>query len=179
MNKNIIYLGLALVVVIVVVMFWSMGKSAQTADSQNATDNMATDTSMMATDTSMMGTSSTPGVDSNQMVASKPIPGYPSSWPADVPKYPVEKVTYNGGNNPQSGPKEATVVFTTPGAVKSVLNFYLDGLKANGWTITENGNGLANQITFRATKARRYVGGYIVREANGKTTVTVGVNIGL
>jgi uncharacterized alkaline shock family protein YloU len=55
----------------------------------------------------------------------------------------------------------------------------LSGLKANGWKITEDGAGLANQITIRATKNRRGAGVYVERTADGKTNVTVGVNIGI
>lgn len=176
-DNKMIYIIVGVLVIIAGFFFWSQSNSSKMTNN-TATDQTATttDNSMMATDTSATTSTATNSTTGTQV---KAIPGYPSSWPSDVPKYPVEKVAYTGGNNPQSGPTEATVVFTTTGSVKSVLDFYLNGLRANGWTITETGNGLANQITFRAKKAKRGVGGYIVRDASGKTTVTVGVNIGI
>ena len=69
-------------------------------------------------------------------------------------------------------------MFTTADPVKTVVNFYLKGLVANGWKITEDGSGTANMTTFRASKGKRSVGGYAVYE-NGKTEVSLGVNVGM
>ncbi len=61
----------------------------------------------------------------------------------------------------------------------TVVKFYLKNLVANGWKITEDGAGLANQITFRATKGVRTVGAYVQKITDGKTKLTMGVNEGI
>lgn len=158
--------------------FFSINNESATPQVENATSTV-----IVATTTEEMATNSTSTTPSSQQAGSGVketiIPGYPNTWPSDVPKYPVPVVKYTGGNNPQSGPNEATIVFTTKDPVRTVVNFYINGLQANGWKITENGNGLANQITVRATKNKRGAGVYVERTADGKTTVTVGVNIGI
>lgn len=181
MNKNIMYLVLAVIILGGIWYFWPGNNSMTTGDlqNQNATTTTTTTDMQNATDTSTTtGVTTTDTTSTTSGTQAKTIPGYPSSWPSDVPKYPVEKVQYTGGDNPASGPKEATVVFTTNDSVKSVLNFYLNGLAANGWKITNSGKGNANMIPFKATKGGRNVGGYISQQ-NGKTNVTIGVNVGL
>lgn len=173
-NKNILYIALG--ILIVVVAAWCIKNNG---DKQGANNHEGTASSTDMTASSTVKNNTTVKTNTNTNTAVKNIPGYPSSWPSDVPKYPVERVNYSGGNNPQSGPTEASVVFTTNNSVKSVVDFYLTNLVANGWKITENGNGTANMTTFRASKAGRSVGGYAVKEANGKTLVTIGVNVGL
>jgi type II secretory pathway pseudopilin PulG len=175
MNKNVTYVVVILIILLGAAFYLS--KNSSTVVIETPVAQNATTTEQMAT-TSTATTSNT-----NTLTANQPkvvdLRGYAASWPSDIPKYPNEVVKYSGGNNPNSGPVESSVVFTTKDAVKTVVNFYLNGLVANGWKITEDGAGTGNMTTFRASKAKRSVGGYAVRDANGKTTVTIGVNIGL
>ena len=180
MNKNTIYVILALLIVLAAAIYY-------TKSSSNTVMNKDADSQMMASssdDKMMENPNSTSTPSANPPTGSMPgkssgnTTGYPASWPSDVPKYPNSNVKYNGGNNTQTTPSEATVVFSTGDSVSTVVGYYLSQLKANGWTITESGNGTANMTTFRATKAKRAVGGYAVKETNGKTTVTLGVNVG-
>lgn len=178
--KNITYWIIGILVLGLLVWYVASPKMSTnnviTLENATTTDDFASSTATSSLATSSTATSSNANTNAPKERA---IPGYPSSWPSDVPRYPTESVKYTGGNNPQSGPIEATVVFTTRDSVRSVVNFYLSGLKANGWKITEDGAGLSNMITIRASKNRRGAGVYVVREANGRTTVTVGVNIGI
>jgi type II secretory pathway pseudopilin PulG len=175
MNKNVTYVVVILIILLGAAFYLSNNSSTvviETPVAQNATTTEAIATTSIAT-------SSSTGAQTNTQPKVVDTRGYAISWPSDVPKYPNEIVKYSGGNNPNSGPVESSVVFTTKDTVKTVVNFYLKGLVANGWKITEDGAGTGNMTTFRATKAKRSVGGYAVRDANGKTTVTIGVNIGL
>jgi hypothetical protein len=173
MNKNTIYIVLAVIVVIGGYLYLdkTMGEKEEMQE-----EEMSTTTEVMATTSTSTGSVVSPTTSETNSTV---VPGYPASWPTDVPKYPNGKVKYVGGNNAQSGPVEATVVLSTSDSVKTAIGFYLTQLKANGWAITENGGGTSNMTTFRATKARRSVGGYAVKETDGKTTITVGVNTGL
>ncbi len=173
MNKNVIY-ALIVVVLLGAIYYYSQNVTNTT----DMTEETATTTEVV---TETPANTVTPAqAQANAATAAQQARtslGYPSSWPSDVPVYPNQTVKYTGGNNPQSGPTEASVVLTTPDTVATVVQFYLSGLQANGWTITKSGAGLANQVTFRATKAKRTVGGYVDR-VNNKTTVTIGVNLG-
>ncbi len=174
MNRNTIYIVLAVIVVIGGYLYLDkyMGNK------EDVEEKMATSTESVATSSTATPTGSVVNNDTSPSKGSV-VPGYPASWPSDVPKYPNGTVKYIGGNNIQSGPIEATVVLSTNDTVKTAINFYLSELRANGWKITEDGGGTVNMTTFRATKARRTVGGYAIKETNGKTTITVGVNTGL
>jgi len=176
MNKNIIYVVLAVLVLIGGVYYLSMNNVKLSDTVPSNVVATTTDTASASTTTTIFGS-----VEANTGTQGsvKTIPGYPSSWPSDVPKYPNGVVSEKAGNNPKSLPNEAGVVFTTKDSVKTVVNFYLNGLVANGWTITEDGAGTGNMVTFRATKAKRSVGGYVLKETDGKTEATIGVNIGL
>ena len=62
--------------------------------------------------------------------------------------------------------------------MRTVVDFYLNGLVANGWRITEDGAGLANQITFRASKGKRTFAAYAEKQTDGQTKLTAGLNQG-
>jgi hypothetical protein len=179
MNKNLVYLGIVVAVIVVgYALYRNMGGvNMNVALEQNT--GTSTEEILATTTATTSATSTANGVPTNNPNSGKVPSGYPASWPSDVPKYPNGSVKYTGGNNPQSGPVEATVVLSTKDSVRTVVDFYLKQLVVNGWKITENGNGTVNMTTFRAVKGKRSVGGYAVREANGLTTTTVGVNTGL
>ncbi len=176
MNKNVIYVVLA-VVVLGAIYYYSQGGMSSTSPADETATTTEEVTNTPAPSNGGTAAQAQANAEAAALQARLSL-GYPSSWPADVPVYPNQTVKYTGGNNPQSGPAEASVVLTTPDVVSTVVNFYLTGLRANGWTITESGAGSANQVTFRATKNRRTVGGYVDR-VNNKTTVTIGINLGL
>ncbi len=176
MRYNIIYLGVLAILVVLGLIFFFGGKNNDVNGVTNVTNtndglNASGSTGVVVPNDKLVD------LKVNTQVA-KNIGGWPLSWPSDVPKYPNVTVVEKGGNNPSSAPVESVIVFTTTDTVKTVVNFYLKGLIANGWTITEDGAGTANMTTFRAAKGKRSVGGYAVYE-NKKTEVTLGVNVGL
>lgn len=172
-NNNTLFVVGAVVVGALVLVYFFMNRTTSVTINQNST----TTESNIATQTAITEENKLIDVNANVKVA-KIVGGYPSSWPSDVPKYPNGTIVGKGGNNPNSQPTEAVVVFTTDDSVKSVVNFYLNGLRSNGWTITEDGAGTANMTTFRASKGKRSMSGYAVYE-NKKTEVTLGVNAGM
>ncbi len=179
-NNNTIYWAVgALIVLVVAFLYYNNINNNSLAEVNNEvvnTQNVATNTMINENDAASDTASDKVLVDLS--VKGKVIGGYPSSWPSDVPKYPNGIVLEKAGNNPKSLPAEALVVFTTKDSVKTVVGFYLKGLIANGWKITEDGAGTGNMTTFRAVKGKRSVGGYAVYE-NGKTEVSLGVNQGM
>lgn len=174
MNKNIVYVILAVLVLLGLVWFLTKDRPETVIN----TDNMPVATTTEVNSTTTASTEST-STSAQTNTGVKGVAGYPASWPADIPKYPNGIVSEKAGNNPASAPTEAAVVFTTKDSVKTVVSFYLKGLVANGWKITEDGAGTADMVTIRATKGKRSVGGYVHKETNGRTEATIGVNIGL
>lgn len=145
---------------------------SMTNDQTMNPDNMAMASATIDTNSNIGGTNTNPA-------ESKTPSGYPASWPTDIAKYPNGKVISSASDNLKSKPKEAIAIITTTDSVRTVVNFYLNNLVKNGWKITEDGAGLANQITFRATKGTRTVGGYAEKMATSGTKLTMGVNEGI
>ncbi len=131
MNNKILWVVLVLVAVVGAIwIFTNQNKLANTGANMNATSTETVATNTQATGTGLAtGTTAVGGISGTGAAG---ISGYPSSWPTDVPKYISGKVVSSAGNNPQSGPKEASVVVSTDNAVRTVVDFYLSGLRANG-----------------------------------------------
>lgn len=176
MNKNTIYVVIGAIVLVGIAYFLLKDSSMMAETPENV---VATTTEQMATSTSTTTTETTGTVSTNGQVTATGPKGYPASWPSDVPKYPNGLVNTTAGNNPKSLPSEAGVVFTTNDSVKTVVSFYLNGLRANGWTIVEDGAGTGNMTGIKATKGKRAFGGFIQKESSGKTEATLGVNLGI
>lgn len=182
-NKKIITIGIGILIV-VAVLFYAFNEYYDNNDTGSVSQN----TNVNTAPTGAAGDLTTSGsvsvgsnIDTNTNMATgtaKYISGYPASWPSDVAKYPNGVVISAAPDNLKSKPKEAVVILMTTDAVQSVVNFYLNNLKVNGWKITQSGAGLANQITFRASKGARSFGGYAERIQDGKTKLTMGLNQG-
>ena len=179
-NKKIITIGIGTLVVIAV-LFYAFNVYNNTG-TESASQNTNANSTGAAGDVNSSGDVSVgSNIDTNTNMATgtaKYISGYPASWPSDVAKYPNGVVIVAAPDNLKSKPKEAVVILTTTDAVQSAVNFYLNNLKVNGWKITESGAGLANQITFRASKGTRSFGGYAEKMQDGKTKLTMGLNQG-
>ncbi len=161
-NKKIIAISIG-VLIVMAVLFYTLNRD-------NSIDTVIGDAITTGDENSKMAATTT--------VTAKYISGYPASWPSDVAKYPNGVVVSAAPDNLKSKPKEAVVIINTVDAVQSVVNFYLNNLKVNGWKITQSGAGLANQITFRASKGTRSFGGYAEKMQDGKTKLTMGLNEG-
>lgn len=99
----------------------------------------------------------------------------PDNWPSDAPTYADAKIQYSGSSNPQTGEKGAVVMFTTSDSATKVADFYKKELASSGWTIEGTAN-INGATVISAKKDSRTFGAQIV-EANGLSTVTVGVGM--
>lgn len=99
----------------------------------------------------------------------------PSDWPTDVPTYGNGTITFSGASNPKTGEAGLAVMFTTPDAAKTVVDFYKTELAAKGWTIEQTAT-MGAVTVLSAKKDTRTFGVQISNGGDGKTTVTIGIS---
>ncbi len=182
-SSNVLLWAVVGILAVLAIVVYSMYKSNDTQAVTSTEDNkmMNGDNMAMGSTSGMMAsnTSDKMGMEKQPPTYVKDTSGYPSSWPTDIAKYPGGVVISSANDNLKSRPKEAIAIVTTKDSVRTVVNFYLNNLVKNGWTITEDGAGLANQITFRSSKNGRTFSGYAERMQTGGTKITMGVNEGM
>ncbi len=101
----------------------------------------------------------------------------PQNWPVDAPKaYSGATFLYSGANNPATGKAGSAVVYTSETPLDQVIEYYVEGLKDNGWIIEAN-TVLAGMNVITAKKDSRLFAAYLA-VADGKTQVTSGVEFG-
>ncbi len=101
----------------------------------------------------------------------------PENWPSDAPRaYSGATIVYSGTTNPTTGETGSAVSYTAPGSVQEVIQYYLDGIKAEGWAV-ESDASVSGMRVIVAKKDTRTLGVYIMDGGNGTVSVTAGVQL--
>ncbi|MFZ2886636.1 MAG: hypothetical protein WA021_02325 [Minisyncoccia bacterium] len=103
--------------------------------------------------------------------------GLPDNWPSDAPQpYTGAEILYSGTSNPATGAAGSAMVYSTSASAQSVIEYYNSRLRAEGWDVQAT-SVMAGMTVLSATKDTRTFGVYAADDGQGKTSVTVGVEM--
>ncbi len=101
----------------------------------------------------------------------------PANWPSDAPTaYRGATILYSGTTNPSTGEVGSAVSYTAQASIQEAITYYLDGLKAAGWTIESDAE-MAGMRVIVGKKDTRTIGIYIADGGTGTVQVTAGVQM--
>lgn len=110
-------------------------------------------------------------------VTAGPGASMPANWPSDAPQpFSGATIMYSGTNNPTNGAAGSAVVYTAPGTIPAVLEYYTGALTSGGWTIEGTAN-MQGMNVLTASKDTRTIGIYVADAGDGQVQVTAGVEL--
>lgn len=94
----------------------------------------------------------------------------PKDWPSDAPAYPGASIQYSASGMQDSGAGQG-VMLTTKDSLQTVVDFYTEQMKKNGWTI-EGSMNAGTTSTIAGSKDDR-VFTVVASNVDGTTNITL------
>lgn len=94
----------------------------------------------------------------------------PKDWPTDAPTYPGANIQYSASGMQDSGAGQG-VMLITQDSLQTVIDFYTEQMKKNGWTI-EGSMNAGTTSTIGGSKGNRVLT-VVISAVDGTTNITL------